>query len=208
MKAPFRILKFYTKYVTRGGEHVPVDMVDICGHGMAQSRVTPHVIGQISNVRPDGDVDNPAWAMSKLRWDYIKPHYQAWKEGQELPASGTPLAAWPGVTPEQAEVLKGAGFRSVEDIAHATDSVIARIPMPGIRDLANQARLFLDNKDSAHVAAALVQKDKEMAELREQLEEMRQLVLSREPELAEDGSELPRRRGRPAKVQPTAEQAV
>lgn len=207
MKAPFRILKFYQKYVTRDGKHVPVDMVDICGHGMAQSRVTPHVVSQISKVKP-GDMDNPAYAMAKLRWDYIQPHYEAWKQGQELPASGTPLAAWPGVTPEQAEVLKGAGFRSVEDIAHATDSVISRIPMPGIRDLQMQARLFLDNKDTANVAAALVQKDREMAEMREQLEEMRQLVLAREPELAEDGSELPRRRGRPAKVQPATEQAV
>lgn len=205
MKTPFRILKFYTKYVTRDGKHEPVDMVDICGHGMAQSRVTPHSIKHLRAINPNGDTDNPAWAMAKMRWDYIQPHYEAWKEGQELPASGTPLAAWPGVTPEQAEVLKGAGFRSVEDIAHATDSVIGRVPMPGIRDLANQARLFLDNKDTADVAAALVQKDREMAELREQLEEMRQLVLSREPELADDGSEIQRRRGRPPKVQPAAE---
>lgn len=205
MKAPFTIRKFYTKYVTRQGQHVPVDMVEIAGHGMAQTRSTPHAISHISRVREDGDADNPAWAMAKLRWDYIKPHYQAWKEGQELPASGTPLAAWPGVTPEQAEVLKGVGFRSVEDIAHATDGVISRIPMPGIRDLANQARLFLENKEGAQVAAALVQKDKEIAEMREEMEELKKLFLAQEGDLAADGSELPRRRGRPAKVQPSAE---
>lgn len=207
----FNIVKFYTKYETRNGAVVPIDMVDICPPGAAQRSTTPLRISEISRVIETPSPDNSAANNALARWQRIRPAFEAWKAGQEMPVNGTPLAVWPGVTPEQAEILRNNGIKSVEDIASATDGVIGRVPLPGMRDLQANARRFLDSRDQNAVAIELAKKDREMAELREQLEEMRQIVLQQSQageDLEADGSERPKRRGRPPKVHAEAGEAA
>lgn len=175
--APFHILGFRTNYVTRNGQVQEVDYVDVCAPGMAQRTVTPLRIGDVMRVREDGDPDNPAWAMAKMKRDYIKPAYEAWKAGQALPEVGTPIGAWSGLTPEQAQGFRNVGLRSVEEIANATEVVITRVPLPNVRALQKMARDWLDGRESSKVAADLEHKDRQIAEMREQLEEMRQMLI-------------------------------
>jgi hypothetical protein len=204
MSAPFRIVKFWTKYVQRNGATVAVDMVEYCAPGMAQRASTTAPVSMLAKVQPNIGPDNIAGQMALNRWRVIEPAYNAWKQGQELPASGTPLAAWPGITPEQADVFRQTGLRSVEEIADASDSLMQRVQLPGVRDIRDNARRFLEARDQAKVADALAAKDEQINALQDQLEELRQLVLAREADssddLEADGSAAPRRRGRPPKV--------
>lgn len=193
--APFRILRFFTKYTTRDGQPHAVDMVEICAPGMAQRTTTPLRIADVVRVRDDGDPDNPGWLMAKMRRDIIMPAYEAWKRNEAAPETGTALAAWSGLTAEQADAFRVVGLRSVEEIASATESVINRAQLPNVRSIQQQARLFLENMGSSKVAAALEQKDREMAAMREEMEEMKKLLLDQM-----NDEEAPRRRGRPPKV--------
>jgi len=196
MAAPFRILRFFTKYQQRNGQTVATDMVEYCGIGKAQSATTVAPISHLSRVRADGDPDNPAWMAAKMRADFVRPAYEAWRKGEEMPIEGTPIGAWPALTPDQAAGLKAAGLRTVEEMANATDTLVNKIPLPNVRGLKTLAEAFLASRDQSKVAADLAQKDREMAELREQLDEMRQIVLAQSRERDEDRP----RRGRPPKV--------
>lgn len=212
MAQPFHIMKFYTKYTrdARTGKTRARDWVDICAIGAAQRQVTPYIVDalrpKVSLVGSAGE-ENPAYQMALQKWEVVSKAYEAWKAGQEMPSNGTPLAAWHGVTAEQADVLRMAGLKTVEDVAAATDSVISKVMLPNIRGLVESAKLFLSTADQAKVAEALKAKDAELALMREQMEELRQLVLAREaePEVDEDGDPVPKRRGRPPKAaQPEA----
>lgn len=204
MPAPFRIIKFYTKYITRNGKTVPEDMVEYCAIGQAQRTTTPAYISQLRRVRSDFDADDVAGRLAFERWEAIRPAYEAWKKGQEIPDSGHPLGAWPGITPEQADVLRTAGLRSVEDVAAASDGVMSRVQLPNARGLRDLAAKFLEARDAQKVADRMSERDLEVLTLKEQLEEMRQLMLAQQS--AEDEDEAPRRRGRPPK-QPQPEAA-
>ncbi len=209
MAATLRIIRFWTEYIKREGAIVPVDKVEYCAPGMGQRSTTVAPVSQLSKIREDVDPDNPVFALARDRWAAIEPHYSAWKQGQEMPSHGTPLAAWSGITPAQAEIIKTFGLRSVEEVAEASDSLIGRVQLPGMRDIAENARRFLASKDQNAIADALAKKDDEMALLRDQLEEMRQLVVELSQREADpETDEAPRRRGRPPKVQPEAEVAA
>jgi hypothetical protein len=41
----------------------------------------------------------------RSRVDVLKPYYDNWKAGQAAPVNGTPLAAWPGATPQLVKAL-------------------------------------------------------------------------------------------------------
>ena len=76
--------------------------------------------------------------------------------------------------------------------------MIQRIQLPGMRDIHAQAKVFLSGIDKSKLAADMADKDRQLADMREQLEEMRQIVLAQSnPDLQADGSEAPRKRGRP-----------
>lgn len=99
-----------------------------------------------------------------IEWEVIKPFYEKWKAGQDAPIIGTPLAAWPGATPQLVKALEPVNIRSVDDFAVMEDSAITRIAIPGLRDKQRQARAFLEAlKGTAAVSS-------EVAELRSQVE--------------------------------------
>jgi len=194
-----RIVKFWTKYPPN---RPPVDMVEYCAPGMAQKSTTVARISDLNRVRHNADGDDTAGQTALRRWQMIEPAYAAWKQGQTLPDHGTPLAAWPGISSEQAEVFRTFGFKSVEDIAEATSSVITRVQLPGVMDIQANAKRFLASFDQNRVASNLAEKDQQIATLTDQLEELRQMILAKaddDDELEADGSSPPKRRGRPPK---------
>ena len=196
--APFRVIKFWTEYKRTAKGLQPIDKVEYCAVGMASKSTTVARIADLRRIREAPDPDDVASNIAKQRWEFIEKHYTAWKAGQETPDHGIPLAAWPGITPEQADVLRTAGLRSVEDIATASDGIINRINLPGIRELHKTAKMFIEAQDGAKTADALAEKDRQIATLNEQLEELRQIVLSK---MGSDDDDAPKRRGRPPKVE-------
>jgi hypothetical protein len=200
-------MEFERRFHVRNGTPTAYDVVHVYQPGESQRSKTPLRVADVMRVRDDGDPDNPAWLAARVRKDAVLPAYEAWKKGEELPTDGTPIGAWPGITPDQAAGLKAAGLRSIEEVANANDALMSKIPLPNVRGLKELAANFLAGSDRAKVASALADKDREMAEMREQMEEMRQLLLesvrAAEPDLEADGSEAPRRRGRPPKSDAT-----
>ena len=200
---PFR-MEFERRFHVRNGVPTAYDVVHVYQPGESQRSKTPLRVADIMRVRDDGDADNPAWLAARLRRDAVLPAYEAWCKGEELPTDGTPLGAWPGITPDQAAGLKAAGLRSVEEMANANDALLNKIALPNVRGLKELAANYLAGSDRAKIAAALADKDTEIALMREQMEELRQLTLesmrAAEPDLEADGSEAPRRRGRPPKI--------
>lgn len=194
--APFRIVKFWTEYQRKASGLVPIDKVEYCAIGMAGKTTTVARIADLKRIREAPDPDDVASNMARGRWEFIEKHYSAWKAGQAVPEHGTPLAAWPGITAEQADIFRTAGLRAVEDIASATDSVINRIQLPGVREIQATAKRFLEAQDSNKTVIALEEKDKQIGALTEQLEELRQMFLAQQG--ADD--DAPKRRGRPPKV--------
>ncbi len=172
-----------------------VDWVAYSPIGSLQKTVLTEAVQRLKSVVPmEGrSAQNPAVQMAHIRWNAIKPAYEAWKQGTEVPLHGTPLGAWPGITPEQAQLFRMKGVRSVEDIAGLTDTHRQTMGVPGLHDIIENAKRFITAQDRSTVTNALAQKDAEIASLKEQMEElarMTQELMSKQP--AE-----PKKRGRP-----------
>lgn len=155
-----------------------VDMVAYSPIGSLQKTMITEAISRLSCVQPmEGRAaQNPAVQMAHMRWNAIKPQYEAWKQGTELKVDGTPLAAWPGVTPEQAQLFRMKGVRSVEDVAALTDTHKQSMGIPGLHDIIENAKRFLTSQDRGAVARALEQKDSEIADLKAQMAELIEMV--------------------------------
>lgn len=134
---------------------------------------------RVEHIQPDpsilqADPMNRKGQFMKARWDSIKPAYEAWKLGQEVPTTGTPLGAWPGLSPEQADGFRKLGYRTVEEVRDLTDGQADRIPMPNIRALRRQAASFIENLGVAVAAERDRAKDEQMASMAQQMAEMRE----------------------------------
>lgn len=140
---------------------------------------------------------NMRHAFMENRWRMIEPAYNAWKSGHELPESGTPLQAWPGINAHQANALRMAGIRSVEDIAEMTENGMAKVQMPGVRSIVQQAKAFLEAADQSVTSHRMVQLEEQNKALSERLEAAIEMLESRDAQPAEDA---PKKRGRPPKV--------
>lgn len=132
--------------------------------------------------------DDGGLKMAALRsqWNQIEPSYAAWKQGQEIPDSGTPLGAWPAIDAARAEALRAAGLRTVEDVASVGENILARPPLPNLRGLKDQAKAFLENRD-------LSARDAQISDLQAQNAAMLEM-------LTELQADKPKR-GRPPKAQ-------
>ena len=191
-----RVIKFWTKYTQQpDGSTRPDDWVEYCAVGQAQLATTTASVKSLSRVRPVIDhSDDIAAKVANARWDAIRPLYEAWKAGHEAPIHGTPFAAWPGISPEQAEILRTSGYRTVEELAEASDGALNHIRLPGVREIQANAKRFLGSKDQAKVAAELAKKDAELADMRDELEELKASMAAMRAE-----QDKPRR-GRPPKA--------
>lgn len=184
MKPMIAVQKFWTEYKPNKkdpSKMIATDMVAYGPVGQLDRTINIEKITRLSKLMPlQGNEQNPAVAMAHARWDAIKPRYEAWKTGNELPIQGTPLAAWNGVTPEQAEILKASNIRTVEEIAELNDATRARIPLPGLQDLIQSAKRYVASSDFVQYQKALADKDEQIRRLelqgeshKEDMDEMR-----------------------------------
>jgi hypothetical protein len=63
---------------------------------------------------------------------FFSEKYSAWKKGEELPASGTPIKGWPVVSPAAQAMIIRAGYLTVEDLALSSDNEVSGIGMGAI----------------------------------------------------------------------------
>ena len=180
-----------------------------------ENKVEQWLINMERNVR-DGRIPEK-WA------DQWKASYNSWKNGQEMPLSGTPIKGWGVLSPAQQQTLIAMNCLTVEDLAGINDEGLRRIGM-GAVELRDKAKNWLASmKDHGAVTvqlAAMEQENRNLAttveSLKAQVEALKNMIprqpemvqVGREPdisaaELLEDGPvvEEPKRRGRPPKVQ-------
>lgn len=146
--------------------------------------------------------------------------YAAYKAGEDTVDSGTPLGEWPPLPGSTLKELQAIGFKTVEQLAAATDDVKRRLGPAG--RFVSMAKDWLEasNSTQAQVTTLKAQLDREQrrtAKLEEQVEllmlriegnEGTRLRVSQpvveEFEADEEDDvvdeEAPRRRGRPRKV--------
>lgn len=122
----------------------------------------------------------------KARWEVIGPAYEAWKTGGAIPETGTPLAAWSGLTADQAKHLQRQSIRTVEDVRDMGEEAAAKLPFPSARRLPQLAAEYLKGADAAA-------KDQKMAEMQERMDAMAEMLEAQQP-----------KRGRPRKDQEAA----
>lgn len=176
-KLPIIIYRFFTVYdehpVTK--EARARDMVEYGPIGQAGRTQVVERIDVLSSVQKVAGA-NPAVQAARVMWDFIRPRYEAWKSNQDLPETGTPLAAWNHLTPQQAEILRVNGIRSVEDCSMLTDSHINRIPIPNLRSIIEAAKKFLDHKDINRFDAEMKAKDDQLAAANIRIDEMAEML--------------------------------
>lgn len=126
--------------------------------------------------RMGNDQDGEKLRFMTARWLQIEPAYEAYMKGQEIPVVGTPLGIWPAVTAEQVEVFKQVGIRTVEEVRDLTDGAIERVRLPNMRELRNQAKLFLENSDTAKAAEREAQKDAMLEEMAQKIADLETLL--------------------------------
>jgi hypothetical protein len=129
---------------------------------------------RIKDIRPPETVDhNRAEGMSYkvmvARWAIIGPKYEAWKRNEDIPEDGMPLAAWSGVSPEQAAHLRAMGIKTVEGVRDMGEGVFTRLPFPNARQLPKLAAAFLASVGDA-------EKDRELNEMRERMAAMEEML--------------------------------
>jgi hypothetical protein len=214
---PFVIYKFETEWLKD-----PADPTKMKGRDWAEFG-PPSLDGQVRTTTRElvsrllDVVDQPRglnMAVDHAKWraEFIRKRYEDWKAGRETPEEGTPLSAWNGVAPEQGEILRTKGVKTIERLASLNDREMESIPLPGMRRLVEDAKRYIASLDTVRVAADLAAKDDkiaaqgaEIAEMREMLAEMMAEVKAARAE-ARDEDEPPakRRPGRPRAEQQAA----
>lgn len=171
------IQRFWTEYKqdpTDASKMVGVDKIAYGPVGMLDKTLIVNEVDRLyKKLQPLEGSQDPAVHQAHARWRAIEPAYRAWKDGQEAPLNGTPLSAWNALTPEQADVLKRNGVKTVEEISLLTDVHISRFPMPGLKDLIKQAKNFIDAAEQTRFSAKLSEKDGEVAALQTENSEMK-----------------------------------
>ena len=164
-----RVVDFKTEYQPN---REPVDMVLLAPSGPAFERQQSW--HRVSKLRPPENVDEAERQSQKYqhmaaRWSVIEPAYDAWKAGNEMPENGTPLAAWSGVTPDQAAFLRKMGIRTVEDVRDMGEQAITALNWPNSRKLPALAKAYLEGE-------AVAEKDSRISDLEEQIAVMREML--------------------------------
>lgn len=158
-----------------------VEFVDITSVGNAKYTVIPM---RIVDAKRD----------TSGLWEAIEPAYLAWKKGQEMPTTGTPLSAWHGITREQIEAIRVHGLYTVEDVAQMSDAILQKVGGIGMHSVREAARAWDKAKDTRAITQDLAAKDAEIEALKQQMADLMEMV-------GRDNSEEPikRRPGRPRK---------
>lgn len=181
-----RVVEFKTEY--RVGKE-PRDKVLIAPQGPAFEKTqTWHYV---NSLRPPEDIDEGEkqslkYIDMRAKWEVIGPAYEAWRSGQQLPETGTPLDAWSGVTADQAKFLKRMDIRTVEDVRDMGDAALSQLKFPNARKLPEMAKKWLEGTNAA-------EKDAEIADLKEKMAAMEEML--------EEAAKTKRGPGRPKKTE-------
>lgn len=177
------VIGFETK-ISNGKE------VDYVTYGPTYDLDKTKVVVRVSEVmfdpsKFDDDGNNMKRDFIKHRWSMIEPAYKAWKEGNAMPETGTPLATWAGVTKAQVEALKASHIKTVEQLADLPDSNMDKLRVPNLRLVREQAQAFLS---SAKNDGKLNDVIKENAELRDRLDAAMEMLESLAAEKTGNGN--------------------
>lgn len=199
-KLPITVHRFYTVYEDdprNPGTMRDRDMVEYGPIGQGARTRAVERIDILSKAQKVAGA-NPSSVAAQALWAHIKPRYEAWKNNQELPETGTPLAAWNHLTATQAEYLRVNGVRSVEDVAQLTDTHIHQFKIHNLRSIIEAAKKFVDSTDVNKFAGELKSKDEQLAAANARIDQMAEMMAK----LMEDreADPAPKKRGRPAKV--------
>lgn len=193
-------IDFKTVYVDdpeRPGEKIGVDWVTWVNKGDPLQSTTSQ---KIDRLRANPAKNRP---FDDAKWMVIEPFYTKWKEGEGDVENGTPLKAWPGISPDQLAELKKSYVYSLEDLIQMPDAQVGKV-RDG-RQLKAKAKAFLDSKsnlggvseelaklreDDARKAAKLDEQAKTIEEMQKQMQALAARV-AQEP--------APKKRGRPPK---------
>ena len=130
---------------------------------------------RISRLRPPEVMENDDGGLKaaalRSQWASIEAAYDAWKKGHQIPETGTPIGAWPALSQEQAEALRTVGLSTVESVANATETTLSRPPLPHMRELQRQAKLFLEGRGKAELEDKIRKLEEQNAAMMEMLAE-------------------------------------
>ena len=146
--------------------------------------------------KPNRDV--PA-QMMKAKWDALKPHYEAWKNGNPLPETGTALIAWSGITDGQRQKLAEIDIKSVEGLAEATDNMLDRIQLHNKHALREAAKDWLIDREGQVAREEAARRKAELEAMQADRLEMMQMMAEMKSELdamKSDKGDQPAKRGR------------
>lgn len=120
-------------------------------------------------------------------WPFVAQQYEGWKAGLDPEIEGTPLKAWPHITPAFLRNCEAVNVFNVESLANLPDGALRHIG-PGAIDLRNKARAYLNaSNDIGKATEKMAALESENANLRDSIEELRKAV-------AELSADKPRRR--------------
>ena len=112
-------------------------------------------------------------------FDYCKESFERFKNNEDQPIDGTPLAMWSGAPESVKKAAIESGILSVEAAAEMTTEAMSSIGM-GAADLKNSAKAFLTANVDSHQAAAQIRileeqnadKDERLSTLEKKLAEL------------------------------------
>lgn len=119
----------------------------------------------------DGDENGLRAAYRANVWSQIGPAYEAWCAGNEIPETGTPLGAYPGISAAQADVLRSVGIRTVEELRDYPIGSVARVPLPEFRAIQKMAGDWLLARPAAEQAGKIAELEAQLAAALEMLSE-------------------------------------
>lgn len=113
-------------------------------------------------------VDRAVKPEDKERWP---EHWRRYREGQEAPTEGVPLMEWPQITASVIKELNALNFRTVEQLAGASDAALQRFM--GGQALREKARLWLEQANDQAASSKWAQ---EKADLQAQINALQNQV--------------------------------
>lgn len=115
-------------------------------------------------------------AFFQHRWEAIKPAYEAWRSGHEIPLDGTPLQVWPALRPEHIAQFHLVGIKTVERVATMNDSLCDRVKLPDVRGYRELAKAFLANMETSAAAEREAAAEERLSSMQEQLDAAMQII--------------------------------
>jgi hypothetical protein len=178
-KQEIQVYRIWTEYSPDPNDPAKMREIDMIAYGPvgAHDRNVTHArVKDLSRVVADDGKQNPAVAMSRYKWDVIRPYYEAFKAGKEHTPNGTPLAAWNALTPEQGEQLRLRGVHTVESLSELNDTHVQRFGLPGLAGLIHLAGLYLKNSNTSKATLEMDAMKAQLEAQREANEELTKMV--------------------------------